>query len=361
MSARRHIGFGSTPRFSALYKTVKGNTDNKGRLAYAKYDPSLGVPPTEEQIVLLEEYQPLLPVLTFTGSEKLHGENMAVCYSRGELWVQGRNSVRTVLGDQNGMAAFVEGTKSTWMQIFHLLEGIESIDMTTHTVVLDMEWAGGNIQKGNAACSGTDKGAYLFDYFRVISNSDDTEQLFSTSGISYPSDRIYNMASFSSFSINLDFNKPDECEEKLEKLALFIEDNSPIATYFNKPDNVGEGAYLYCAEKDKPVYRLKTKGEKHGGKPKKERNSKQGLTTEAKKHLSDIADSVTPVWRITQAITETNSTERKHVGEVIKWVLADVAKEDIDMLAAEKLTIAEIKGFVATIVKDYFFDSIKGF
>lgn len=90
MSVRRHLGFGSTPSFKNLYIEVLRNTDNKGRLLYANYDPSLGEPPTEEQVELLKTYKPTMPILTFTGSEKLHGENMAVCYSQGELWVQGQ-------------------------------------------------------------------------------------------------------------------------------------------------------------------------------------------------------------------------------------------------------------------------------
>ena len=90
MSVRRHLGFGSTPSFKNLYIEVLRNTDNKGRLPYANFDPSLGEPPTEEQVELLKTYKPTMPILTFTGSEKLHGENMAVCYSQGELWDQGQ-------------------------------------------------------------------------------------------------------------------------------------------------------------------------------------------------------------------------------------------------------------------------------
>lgn len=90
MSIVRHIGFGETPRFDALRQTVKRNTDKNGRLAFAKFDPSLGIAPTEEQIALMQAYEPVLPTLTFIGSEKLHGENMAVCYSQGVMWVQGQ-------------------------------------------------------------------------------------------------------------------------------------------------------------------------------------------------------------------------------------------------------------------------------
>ena len=303
-----------------------------------------------------------MPTLTFVGSEKLHGENMAVCYSQGEIWVQGRNHVRTLLGDQNGMAHFVESTESTWMQIFHLLEGRDYIDTNTHTIVLDCEWAGGNIQKGNAACSGTDKGAYLFDYYRVVSNVDDSEVLRPTEGIGYAPSGIYNMASFGSVTITLDFSNPDKCEEDLKKLASVYEDHSPIAAHFDKPDNVGEGAYLYClATADHPTYRLKTKGEKHGGKPKVPREPKVKISDEELLRHTALAAQVTPVWRITQAITESNATEMKHLGQVIKGVIADVAKEETPTLLEAGIELKNLSRYISAEVKQYYFDSLKGF
>lgn len=361
MSVRRHLGFGSTPNFPNLYKEVQRNTDNSGRLAHANYDPSLGISPTDAQIELLQNYQCEMPLITFRGSEKLHGENMAVCYSQGEVWVQGRNQVRTILGDQNGMAAFVEKTKQQWVQLSLLLADKYNISLATHTIVIDCEWAGGNIQKGNAACSGTAKAAYIFDFCRIVNNDTDESQYKSTKGLTIPADTsIYLMSSFDSYSVLLDFNDPLACETALKALAESIEDDSSIAKHFDKPDNVGEGAYLWALHSGK-VYRLKAKGEKHGGKPKEKKTSKKTLTDDEKEALETLADKLTPVWRITQAITETNSTERKHVGEVIKWVIADIAKEEAPALADANIELKQVNGFVASIVKDYFFDHIKGY
>lgn len=82
---RRHIKFPNTPNWNNCYKEVRANHDNKGRLAYANYDPSLGEPPTDEQKELLQSYKPNMPTIIFSGSEKLHGENMPVCYSQGKI------------------------------------------------------------------------------------------------------------------------------------------------------------------------------------------------------------------------------------------------------------------------------------
>jgi len=349
-----HHGFGSTPRFSGLYKEVARNTDSTARLKYANYDPSLGIDPTEEQKELLQSFKPDMPTLAFTGSEKLHGENMAVCYSDGTLWVQGRNRINTVAADQNGMAQFVELHREAFLTI------IQDIGGPGDTVILDGEWAGGNIQKGNAACSGTDKAFYMFDYLRLI-DEDGDEFHYPTTNLSNHAESIYVMKDFKQYSVVLDFNNPSECEEVLEALALEIEANSPIAAHFNKPDNVGEGAYLWClAIKDHPLYRLKTKGEKHGGKP-KEKRDKSGPTSEEVVQLTAIADQLTPVWRITQGITETSATEMKDIGNLMKWVNQDIIKEEMEVITASGYDFKQLQKFTSKVVKDYFINSLKDY
>jgi len=218
MSHIRHLGFGSTPNFPNLYKVIK------------RHFQSLAITPEERAYIetlegeQIEEFfanrRQILPTLTFTGSEKLHGENMAVCYCDGTMWVQGRNRINTVEKDQNGMAQFVELHKQAFLDIFDDLASPED------TIVLDGEWAGGNIQKGNAACSGTEKAFYMFDYFRVIDKTGD-ECLYTTKHLADPSENIFVMTDFAEYSVTLDFNKPKECEDTLKDLALAIEENSP--------------------------------------------------------------------------------------------------------------------------------------
>jgi len=122
---------------------------------------------------------------------------------------------------------------------------------------------------------------------------------------------------------------------------------------------VGEGAYLWCTY-DGHMLRLKTKGEKHGGKQKTPKE-KTPLDDTYVTNMIRVADKVTPVWRITQAITELNATEKKMLGAVIKWVLTDVAKEETPTLIAEGVELANLSKFISNIVKDYYFDHIKAY
>ena len=342
-----HYGFGATPRFSNLYKTIKSTT----QYHYAMNNNINFEDPTIEQLEILENVQ--LPILTFTGSEKLHGENMAVCYLDGNIYCQGRNRVVTMDNDQNGMAQFVENHKAVFEQMFKSAAAAPG-----ETIVLDGEWAGGNIQKGNAACSGIGKAFFMFDYYRIINL--DGEETLQVNKFSSISNGIYLMKSFSSLRLTLDFNKPKECEDALLALALSIEENSPIAKYFYKPDNVGEGAYLWCVSSDHPTYRLKTKGEKHGGKPKTKREH-SGPTSEEVTKLTAIAEQLTPVWRINQAISETGATTMKSMGAVMKWVSQDILKEEMPTILSSGFEFKQLQKYTSKIVKDYFIDYLKDY
>jgi len=360
---RKHIHFGSTPNLHNLLPTISKNTDRQGRLAYAGYDPSLNEPPTEAQLALLKEYTPTLPTLTFSVIEKLHGENMAVCYHNGELWVQGRNQIRTLTDDQNGMAQFVESNKDSWLNLINLYAVTYSIDTVSNIICIDCEWAGGSIQKGNAACSGIEKSAFIFEYIRVVDYNDITDITLYKSHIRDSiSPNIYFLEKFHNSTVTLDFNDIDSVVAKLASLVDDIESNSPIAKHFNLPDNVGEGAYLMhipdtsTPTKLKDVYRLKAKGVKHGGKPKEPKSQKFTNAEQAK--LSELANLVTPEWRLSQAIQETEATSMKDTGKVIAWVTQDIIKEEQPLLAKYGYSINDIKSYTAKISKDFFHRSL---
>jgi hypothetical protein len=300
-----------------------------------------------------------LPVLHFTGSEKIHGENMAVCYTKSvDIWVQGRNHIRTLLHDQNGMASFVKTNESIWKTIIINLAEKYSVDLNTHTLILDCEWAGGTIQKGNSACSGTPKAAYLFDFARVVSNEDDSTHYISTKGVDAPMHYIFNVSKFSTYSITLDFNEPHLCEEQLKVLVDKVEKSSPIAASFGKENNVGEGLVLSTFVYGELIH-LKAKGNLHGGKPK----TKTGkvLSPETQQAIIDVTDKVTPTWRIAQGIEETKATTKQDIGKLLKWINQDILKEDLHIITDSNLEFKDISRSVAKVTKEYYFDHIKSY
>ena len=83
------------------------------------------------------------------------------------------------------------------------------------------------------------------------------------------------------------------------------------------------------------------------------------------KLLNDVAQQVTPQWRLNQMYDETFDTlnggkgDIKKTGDFIRAVFKDIAKEELDILAKYELTIKDISGSVVKIIKPWFFTTVK--
>jgi len=107
-----------------------------------------------------------LPILKFTGTEKIHGTNAAFCMNNHENWCQSKNNIITPEKDNAGFAFFVEARKDSFINIVKNLSETHNINLDKKTICLFGEFCGGNIQK--LSCfSNTDKKFVLFQYFKV--------------------------------------------------------------------------------------------------------------------------------------------------------------------------------------------------
>lgn len=106
-------------------------------------------------------------------------------------------------------------------------------------------------------------------------------------------------------------------------------------------------------------YAMKSKGEEHavGGKVKVVRP----VDNEKLAKIIDIADKVTPVWRLDQMLTEAcglmngGFIERRKMGDYIKLVMQDIIKEDTATIIEAGLDMKDINSKVSDIAKQYFF------
>jgi hypothetical protein len=110
----------------------------------------------------------------------------------------------------------------------------------------------------------------------------------------------------------------------------------------------------------KKRYIFKVKGDKHAGKSKT--ITLKPVDDEKINKCMEIAETVTPSWRLAQMIEQTFKTanggllDRKYLGDYIKSVIADVVKEDLDIITEAKLELKDIAKYVSQIAKQYFFD-----
>ena len=98
-----------------------------------------------------------LPVLTFTGTCKLHGSNGSVAYNGKELWAQSKGNIITPEKDNYGFASFVERNKHHLLSFMTSLRGV----LDAEEVVVYGEWAGKGIQAG-VAIAELPKAWYMF-------------------------------------------------------------------------------------------------------------------------------------------------------------------------------------------------------
>lgn len=304
------------------------------------------------------------PTLKFKGSVKLHGTNAAVSYNEdGGLWVQSRENIITVEKDNAGFAFFVESNKGIFQDLINEVLFMNNLDAKTNTVTIYGEWCGGNIQKG-VGITNLPKSFFIFGV-KISPIVADEEEAKSNPAywVSYdylksPEDKIYNILDYQTYEIDIDFNTPQLVQNKLSELTLAVEEECPVAKSFGF-SGIGEGI-VWVTELNGVVYRFKVKGEKHAGKSKVKTLSK--VDDEKIKKTLEIAEKVTPTWRLAQMLETAcdfmngGTLDRSKLGEYIKLVMADVIKEDMDLLVEAGLEPKDIGKYVSEIARRYFFD-----
>ena len=76
----------------------------------------------------------------------------------------------------------------------------------------------------------------------------------------------------------------------------------------------------------------------------------------------EIADKVTPTWRLAQMLETAcdlingGELDRAKLGDYIRLVINDIIKEDMDILVDAGLEPKDINKYVSEIARRYFFD-----
>lgn len=319
-----------------------------------------------------------MPVIDAIGTEKIHGSNMGVCYSHPDgFWVQSRKNIITPEKDNAACAFQAYQNKDAWLKIIADLSDEHDIDLNESIISIYSEWCGGSIQK-LSACSDLEKMAIIFAHFKVspiepqrTDNPDDEPSKWYPTLISSeigeyspvfeyasnPDAGIYNIMDFPTYEIDIDFNQPLLSQNKMiELVQKIIEPNSPVGQQLGKDENVGEGIVVSFLYKDS-LHQFKVKGEKHS-------NSKvktlKPVDNEKLQKIQDIAQKVTPGWRLEQMFNEANDTINggepsiKNMGSFLSLVNRDIIKEESDIIAEAGLEPKEVFKTSSTIARVWY-------
>ena len=321
-------------------------------------------------------------ILTLYGTVKVHGTNAGIAYNliTGEVYPLKKSGRITLEQDnygfakwfydftvnQNSLTEFIKSTIQTWLKNGKLSSKKGSI----HTVVLFGEWAGEKIQKGVGVAK-LPKTFYAFG-LKVYEDTEEDglysywlnplEFMSSLNITSFREDtgvRIYNLWNHknTTFTNTLEIFNPIESINSIVKQVMEVETKCPVAAMQIEEENslIGEGI-VWWFEFDGKWDFFKTKGNKHSKTKVKKVTHKKSKYS---KEVIELAERVTPGWRLNQALEEVfgegweTATSRNKIGEVISWVIRDIEKEEVELLNKYSLTIKDIRSLIATRVKNH--------
>lgn len=292
------------------------------------------------------------PVLKYNGTVKLHGTNACIHFlPNGSTKFQSRNNEITPEKDNAGFATYMQNVPSLPALLW------DSNFRAEDDIYMYGEWCGKGIQKG-VGITELDK---MFVIFDVIVNG---ERLADISHISLPEARIFNINDFPTWSIEIDFNEPQDIQNALVGITEGVEYECPVANFFGVK-GVGEGVVWSLAEPfnnfpaKHPDFTFKVKGEKHSVSKVK---TLAAIDVEKVESAKEFVNNVVTENRLKQGLDflrEGNIVvDMKATGDFIRWVYNDVVKEESDVIEASGIDVKDIGGLVAKATKQWYFEQI---
>lgn len=302
-----------------------------------------------------------LPTLKFLGSTKLHGTNggIIIDFKNEIVYFQARNDIRTPANDNGGFATYLSSIQVDIVNMcFNNLE--YEIDWSKNVLGIYGEWCGGNLQRG-VALNKLEKMFVIFGISVINIESRQRKWLSKEEVIKYklPSQKVYSIFDFKTWEVDIDFSKHQEASDIIEKLTLEVEEQCPVSKEFNA-EGVGEGIVWQCITEgyNNSGFWFKSKGSKHS---KQKVRINRPIDNEKISKLIDIAEKITPSWRLEQIFNETfdiingGKITRTKIGNYIKNVIADVIKEETRTVVESGFEYKEINIYVTNIARDYYF------
>lgn len=301
------------------------------------------------------------PTITFKGTVKLHGTNAGISYNNeAGVWAQSRENIITSQKDNAGFAFFVESKDTVFRELFDIIATHNNIDCDTNTITIYGEWAGKGIQKGVGISNLLEKTYFVFGVKITPHTETEDERKenpaywVDSSYVEYVNHRIYNIEDFETYSIDIDFNMPQLVQNQLSELTLAIEEQCPVANAFGF-EGIGEGI-VWTAEFKGVVHRFKVKGEKHSSSKVK---TLAAVDTEKLNSITEFVEYAVTDSRFNQALENVfpnnEPVDTKKLGDVIRWVVNDIIKEETDTLASNGLEPKDVNKYISTVVRTKFF------
>lgn len=293
------------------------------------------------------------PTLNFHGSVKLHGTNHGVLLSpEGEIYTQSRERLTTPESDNAGSSAWTHANLDKFREVFAKIKREFPVDPEEDTIQIFGEWCGGNIQ----ASVGLNNLPKMFVVFGIrISKDSDTQVFMRPDHVSEMCEtQLLCIHDFPTFSIDIDFNKPEIAQAELIKLTEQVENDCPVArSFITDPvkELIGEGIVWETEFNNVQTLRFKVKGPKHSSSKVK---VLAPIDVEWVASINEFVELVVTESRLQQGLEHVPDRSSVHTGTFIKWVMNDIIKEESDTMLACGFTTKDISGPTASAVRQWF-------
>lgn len=296
------------------------------------------------------------PVLTFKGTVKLHGTNAGVSYNYIDgIYAQSRENIITSAKDNAGFAFFVETHTNQFINLMNRLVMNNDLNLNTHTLTIFGEWVGKGIQKG-VAISTLDKSFFIFGAKVSDQANEQSSYWIEIAGIRSPTDRIYNIEDYQTYSVVIDFNMPQLIQNDLIDMTLAVENECPVGKSFGSI-GTGEGIVFSC-EYNGVVYRFKSKGEKHSASKVKTLNSVDVDKLNSIQEFVNYAVTESRFEQGIQIVYGDDPADIKKIADLMRWFINDIIKEESDTMAQNGLEPKEVGKYVSNKVRGMFFEHL---
>lgn len=308
--------------------------------------------------VIIDQSKPI-PTLKFRGTTKIHGCNASIVYNADtdSFTYQSRERVLSLTSDNAGfMLAQKKYEDTIWRDVMSQVINEICVTDTINQVAVYGEWCGQGIQKGVAvaqlprmfvAFSVKVVNAEGFTYWVPVGELD----------LHLPEERIFNIDTFETFEIDIDFNFPEVSQNKMIELTMEVERECPVGKYFGV-SGIGEGIVWSCVTPDWTSSQtwFKTKGEKHSNSKVKTLAAVDVEAVENMRQFIEYAVTESRLeWALHNLVTEQlKPVEMSSMSDFIRTVFNDVMKEEQDTIVANGIDPKKIGSAVANVSRPWF-------
>ena len=297
------------------------------------------------------------PIIKFEGTIKLHGTNAGVSITENGFWAQSRENVITIQKDNAGFAAFAEFNKEIFIQLANKVSSRNNINLSENYVTIYGEWVGQNIQKG-VAISNLPKSFFIFavKITPIVDQNDEgsnTAYWVDYSDLRSNDNKIYNIKDYKTYEIEVNFNLPQLVQNKVIEMTIEVENECPVAKEFGFI-GIGEGI-VFTANYQGNRLIWKSKGEKHSS---SKVTTLASVDVEKLNSIQEFINYSATKNRFDQAISivfpNNESIDIKKLGDVIRWVINDVVKEEFDTMMKNGIEPKQVNSGISKRVKEMF-------